>query len=268
MRLITFVFFTLFILALLAHALPQPEYANKMSAVLYDSLQDKYYFYGVNPTRKIYPASLTKLIMALAIYEHQATHLHKKIFCEGINPETQKKLTNEEFVCYEFHNIVGLQAALAYSCNSFFKSYIENTPAKSLQKDFKKLGWSISLPDKVSLKQSWRIFMGVDQRSMISLTDLIKVLRKITAHKYFPQLYQALWIGREQGTTSLLKDKKYLGLIGKTGTKIISPHQIEGIFAGWAPEENPRYYIVVHVADSRGKDLPVIFASEILKKHL
>jgi beta-lactamase class D len=70
--------------------------------------------------------------------------------------------------------------------------------------------------------------------------------------------------GRKVGTTKNLQTCGNLGLIGKTGTKLVSARELLGVFAGWAPETYPRYFVFTQVPGSRGKDAPVKLGCEVL----
>jgi cell division protein FtsI/penicillin-binding protein 2 len=206
-------------------------------------------------------ASVAKLVLALHVLEKNPKFFARNIYCEGPRKHSRNPA---EILCYDYHHRVQLKEALAFSCNAYFKALIAEENSQEILKTFRRYGWPLKLQGQASLDERWDVFLGVAQDSQVSAPQILKILQNITDSAQYPSIQNYLEYGRKVGTTKNLQACGNLGLIGKTGTKLVSARELLGVFAGWAPETHPRYFVFTQVPGSRGKDMPVKLGCEIL----
>jgi cell division protein FtsI/penicillin-binding protein 2 len=246
----------------------EPLKANRpgWAGWVFDRQTQKIEYFGETVSAQLYPvASVAKVVLALHVLEQNPKFFTKTIYCEGPLKQTRNPA---EILCYDYHNRVRLKEALAFSCNAYFKALIAEENPQAILKTFQRYGWALQLRADASLNERWNVFLGVAQDSQVSVTQILKILQNITESKQYPHIRAYLEHGRKVGTTQNLQACESLGLIGKTGTKLLDAQTVLGVFAGWAPETHPRYFVFTQTPGSRGKDVPVKLGCEILKEVL
>lgn len=242
----------------------EPLKANRpgWAGWVFDRHTQKMKYFGEIVSNQLYPvASVAKLVLALHVLEQSPKFFKKTIYCEGPRKQTRH---STEMLCYDYHNAVQLKEALAFSCNAYFKALIAEEKPQEILKTFRRYGWALQLRPDAALNERWDAFLGVAQGSQVSAPQILKILQNITDSAQYPSIQNYLEYGRKVGTTKNLQTCGNLGLIGKTGTKLVSTHEVLGVFAGWAPEIHPRYLVFTQVPGSRGKDAPAKLGCEVL----
>ena len=112
----------------------QPLKANRpeWAGWVYDRQTQKIKYFGETVSAQLYPvASVAKLVLALHVLEQNPKFISKTIYCEGPRKQTRNPA---EILCYDYHNAVQLKAALAFSCNAYFKALIAAENPQEIRK--------------------------------------------------------------------------------------------------------------------------------------